>query len=268
MKKYYALEENKEESSADVYIFGDIVSWEWLENDTSSYTLAKELQELDAKNINVHINSYGGEVAEGLAIYNTLKNSKAKVTTICEGFACSSASVVFMAGEERIMRSASLLMIHNPWTCAAGNAEELRKQADDLETIGSAAIAAYTDAELSLTEKKLQKMLDAETWITPADALEWGFATSISKGGATENATEKAAASGRQAMFDAIAASLHATPAPPGDPDPPGPPQDSKPTDPPKDEKPEETPRDKGSAAKKTAAFFNAFLGATERKVK
>ena len=67
--KYYALETNGKE--ADIYIFGDITSWEWFDNDVSSYTLSKELQELgdDIEVINVHINSYGGEVAEGLAIY-------------------------------------------------------------------------------------------------------------------------------------------------------------------------------------------------------
>jgi len=99
MGKYYALEKNGKE--ADIYIFGDITSWEWYENDVSSYSLVKEIRALgpDVKQINVHINSYGGEVAEGLAIYNTLKNHKAKVRTIVDGFACSAASVVFMAGD-------------------------------------------------------------------------------------------------------------------------------------------------------------------------
>ena len=97
--KYYSLATNGKE--ADVYIFGDITSWEWFDNDVSSYTLSKELQELDKdiETINVHINSYGGEVAEGLAIHNLLKNHKAKVRTYCDGFACSIASVIFMAGD-------------------------------------------------------------------------------------------------------------------------------------------------------------------------
>ena len=113
-KKYFQLTQNNNE--VDIQIYGDITSWEWLESDVSSYTLSKQIEELECDQINVYINSYGGEVAEGLAIYNQLKRHKAKVKTVCDGFACSAASVVFMAGDERIMSTASLLMIHNAWT--------------------------------------------------------------------------------------------------------------------------------------------------------
>ena len=108
IKKYYALAVKDKEAS--IYIFGDIVSWELSESDVSSYTLAKEIEGLDVDTINVYINSYGGEVAEGLAIYNQLRRHKAKVKTYCDGFACSAASVVFMAGDERIMSNAFLVI--------------------------------------------------------------------------------------------------------------------------------------------------------------
>jgi ATP-dependent Clp protease protease subunit len=85
MKKYYSLEANGSET--DIYIFGDITSLEYFENDVSSFALSKILQTLEADKINVHINSYGGEVAEGLAIYNMLRNHKEKVRTFCDGFA-------------------------------------------------------------------------------------------------------------------------------------------------------------------------------------
>ena len=199
MKKYYALETNG--SEADVYIFGDITSWEWLESDVSSYTLSKELNELDTKieTINVHINSYGGEVAEGLAIYNMLRNHNAKVVTYCDGFACSIASVIFMAGDERIMNNASLLMIHNAWMYTAGNADQLRKDADDLEKITQASIEAYKSG-INITEDELKELLDDESWILPSEALEMGFATSI----VGEKITEKAAASARKALFTLV----------------------------------------------------------------
>ena len=199
MKKYYALETNG--SEADVYIFGDITSWEWFESDVSSYTLSKELNELDTKieTINVHINSYGGEVAEGLAIYNMLRNHNAKVVTYCDGFACSIASVIFMAGDERIMNNASLLMIHNAWMYTAGNADQLRKDADDLEKITQASIEAYK-SHVSITEDELKELLDNETWLLPSDALEKGFATSI----VGESATDKAAAGARKSLFALI----------------------------------------------------------------
>ena len=176
MKKYYSMV--AENNEANINIYGDITSWEWFESDVSSYTLSKELEALDVDTINVYINSYGGEVAEGLAIYNALKRHKAKIKTFCDGFACSVASVIFMAGDERIMSNVSLLMIHNAWTDIAGNAEQLRKQADDLETITQASINAYMGG-VNITEDELKQMLDDETWISPQDALSMGFATSV-----------------------------------------------------------------------------------------
>lgn len=176
MKKYYQLIQSG--TSADLYIYGDITSYPWYEDDVSSYNLSKELELLEVEKINCYINSYGGDVAEGLSIYNQLKRHSAKVTTICDGFACSAASVIFMAGDERVMNSASLLMIHNAWSYAAGNSEELRKQADDLEVITQASINAYMQS-VNITESELKALMDAESWILPADALAMGFATSI-----------------------------------------------------------------------------------------
>ena len=185
-RKYFSLEKTKQ--TANLYIYGDITSWPWLEGDVSSANLSKQLEALgDVDEINVYINSYGGEVAEGLAIYNALKRHKAKVRTICDGFACSIASVIFMAGDERVMNEASLLMIHNAWTFAEGNAAALRKQADDLEKITQASVEAYK-AHSSLEEEEIKALMDAETWITPDEAISYGFATSSEK-------TEKAKAS-------------------------------------------------------------------------
>ncbi len=186
-KRYYSLA--VEDREADIFVYGDITSWEWLESDVSSYTLAKEIEGLDVDAINVYINSYGGEVAEGLAIYNQLRRHKAKVKTYCDGFACSAASVVFMAGDERIMSNASLLMIHNAWMYTAGDPNQLRKDAEDLEKITEASINAYM-SRVNITEEKLKEMMDAETWITPVDALEMGFATSIVDGGVSKNASQ------------------------------------------------------------------------------
>lgn len=176
MKKYYSLV--TEDREANINIYGDITSWPWMDSDVSSYTLSKELEALDVDVINVYINSYGGEVAEGLAIYNSLKRHKAKIKTFCDGFAASIASVIFMAGDERIMSNASLLFIHNVWMYSAGNANQLRKQADDLDTMTQASVNTYMNC-VNITEEELKVMLDSETWIAPQDALIMGFATSI-----------------------------------------------------------------------------------------
>lgn len=178
MKKYFSIEQKEGESAAEIYIYGDLTSWEILDSDVSSYTLAKRIAEIQADEIRVYINSYGGEAAEGLAVYNALKRHPARIKTIVDGFACSAAVLPFVAGDERVMSASSLLMIHNTWTAAEGNAEQLRETAEALDKITQ----AYTTACMTVfqrSETALKAMLDAETWILPGDALEWGFATSI-----------------------------------------------------------------------------------------
>ncbi len=180
-RQYYSME--KVGNEANINIYGDISAYSDGEN-ANIRSLAKVLEEMtDVKRLNVYINSYGGEVAEGLAIYNALKRHKAKVRTICDGFACSIASVIFMAGDERIMNDSSLLMIHNAWSLGMGNAEQLRKQADDLDKITEASVVAY-QTHSNLSGEEIRDLMDKESWILPEEALEYGFATHIEK---TEN---------------------------------------------------------------------------------
>ena len=213
-QKYYALELDEETKEADLMIFGDITSYPWMESDVSSYNLSKKLAELDADRINVHINSYGGEVAEGLAIYNTLKQHRAKIRTYCDGFACSIASVIFMSGDERIMSNASMLMIHNPWTYASGNAAELRKTAEDLDKMAQASVNAYME-NATITEEEIKALMDEETWILPQEALDYGFATSVTG----TQAIDKHSQSVRKKVFQMLA-SKPAQPVQPPKPEP------------------------------------------------
>lgn len=230
-KKYFQLTQNNNE--VDIQIYGDITSWDWFESDISSYTLSKQIEGLECDVINVYINSYGGEVAEGLAIYNQLKRHKAKVKTICDGFACSAASVVFMAGDERVMSTASLLMIHNAWTWASGNANDLRKQADDLDKITQASINAYMQ-EVNVTEEELKQMLDDETWITPQEAIEKGFITTI----VNEKDSDKASQSVKKSLISMIVNSKKD--------------DDNKDND-------DTTEKDEGSKEHTECSFFNTF---------
>lgn len=200
-QKYYQMLVDEEKKTAEILIYGDITSWEWYESDVSSYTLTKELQSLtkDIEHIKVYINSYGGEVAEGLAIYNELKRHEAKVTTYCDGFAASIASVIFMAGDERIMNNASLLFIHNAWSYCSGNSNDLKKAAEDLEKITQASVNAYLE-KVGVSEEKLKELMDAETWLSPMECLDMGFCTTIE--GISES--DKATQSVRKAMFEKL----------------------------------------------------------------
>ena len=199
-KNFFSLV--KENQTATLNIYGDITSWACKElGEVSAVNLSRQLEALgDVEQIDVYINSYGGEVAEGLAIYNALKRHKAKVRTYCDGFACSIASVIFMAGDERIMNESSLLMIHNAWTMAVGNSAELRKQADDLEKITQASVEAYK-SHSSLSEEEIKKLMDNETWILPEEALSYGFATTVEKA-----EREKASQSAWLQLFNIIKA--------------------------------------------------------------
>jgi ATP-dependent Clp protease protease subunit len=194
VNKYYSLETNKDKAVLNIY--GDITSCPWVKSDVSAYNLTQELDEINADVIEVYINSYGGECAEGIAIYNALKRHKAKIKTYVDGFACSIASVVAMAGDERYMYPTSLLMIHNAWTMTAGNANDLRKEADTLETITESSIKAY-ESVANISREEIKALMDAETWLTANEALEKGFITDI----LAETANEKASQSVRKAVY-------------------------------------------------------------------
>lgn len=178
MHRYYSLQQ--EGDTTEIYIYGEITSNRRRVEDVSSTSLLKELEGMEAKEIDVYINSFGGEVSESLAIYNQLRRSGARVRTICDGFACSGASVVFMAGKERLMQPASLLMVHNAWTWAEGDPGGLRKAAEDLDVVNSASVEAYLSG-VTIPENRLRELMERETWISPEQAVEMGFATGIAK---------------------------------------------------------------------------------------
>ena len=185
---YFSISRRPEEQAADIYIFGDIAQNRGglsgllqANSDQSSYDLANQIAGIPEDwAITVHINSNGGELKEGLGIYNVLK-SRGNVTTICEGFAASAGSVIFCAGKTRIMQPASLLFIHQAQMETQGNADDFQKAADDLRIVTSAAVEAYKEAGITIDDDQLGAMLKAETWITPEEAVAYGFATQISE---------------------------------------------------------------------------------------
>ena len=185
---YFSISRRPEEQAADIYIFGDIAQNRGglsgllqANSDQSSYDLANQIAGIPEDwSVTVHINSNGGELKEGLGIYNVLK-SRGNVTTICEGFAASAGSVIFCAGKTRIMQPASLLFIHQAQMETQGNADDFQKAADDLRIVTSAAVEAYKEAGITIDDDQLGAMLKAETWITPEEAVAYGFATQISE---------------------------------------------------------------------------------------
>lgn len=154
---------------------------EIVESKTSQRYFVDNLQGLVAGDkVNLYINSMGGSVKEALGIHSVLQRCPATVTAYIDGFAASAASVIAMAAEKVIMPRNTAMMIHNAAWWAFGNPAELRKSADDLEVINKAAIESYTmHAGEKLPEDKLQQMLDAETWLTAEQCLEYGLADEL-----------------------------------------------------------------------------------------
>ena len=184
-KPMWEIRQSANAGTVDIYIYGDVEgdSYDWwtdevIESETSANHFRDELAKYpNATQINIYINSYGGSVFEGTAIYNQLRRNPAHKTVYIDGFACSVASVIAMAGDEIVMPRNALMMIHNMWMGAVGNAAELRKAADDLDVINAAGRGAYlAKAGDKLPEAKLIEMMDAETWLTAEDCIAYGLA--------------------------------------------------------------------------------------------
>ena len=181
------------ETNTDIYIYGDIrkpdLIDKWFGDDesrTDALSFAEAIDNVDTPNLTVHINSYGGSVSEGLAIYSLLRQFKGHLITIVDGFACSAASVIFMAGDERIVPESGILMIHNAWTSAQGDSNAMKKAALDLEKITQPSVDIYC-SKTGLSEEQIKKMMDEETWITSKEAYELNFSTSINKNEAMQS---------------------------------------------------------------------------------
>lgn len=176
MKHYYAIQQL--ERTADIYIFGDITPVEWFDGDVSAYGLVQQIKELDADEIRVHIDSYGGSVSEGWAIYSALRQHPAKITSYGDGFVASAALYPFLAGDLRIASTLSAYYFHPVSIAAAGYAKDLRAAADEADLMTGIGINAFVE-RTGLTAEEVQAMMEAETWLTPAQALDCGLATSI-----------------------------------------------------------------------------------------
>lgn len=185
-KQMWKLEQSeKDRGVLELYIYGDVEGddrdwWtgQMIESETSANYFRETLAAYpNVKAIHIYINSYGGSVFEGTAIYNQLKRHPAEKVVYVDGFACSVASVIAMAGDRVIMPKNAMMMIHNAWSYVCGNAAELRKAADDLDTINRGNRQAYLQKVGNrLTEDQLVAMLDEEKWLTAEECIEYGFA--------------------------------------------------------------------------------------------
>lgn len=187
-KKFDIKQIGENNRTLDIYLYGEIQDdyydcWRdrKIESTTSANYVRKALEEAgEIDNINIYINSIGGSVAEGNAIFNILKRSPAYKTVYIDAYAYSVASVIAMCGDKIVMPSNATMMIHNASWCCCGNSVELRKSADDLDIINEASCNSYLiKAGDKLNKERLTEMLNAETFLTAEKALEAGLCDEI-----------------------------------------------------------------------------------------
>ena len=168
-----------------LYLNGVIAEESWYGDEVTPQLLKDEL-DADNGDIEVWINSVGGDVMAATQIYNMLKSYNGKVTVKIDSLAASAASVIAMAGDEVLMSPLSLIMIHNPLTIAAGDVSDMQKAIDMLEEVKESIINAY-ELKSGLSRTKISHLMDCETWLNAKKAVELGFADSIMF---TENDTD------------------------------------------------------------------------------
>lgn len=170
---WYRIQAKAADQAPEIYIYDEIGYW-----GSDAKTFADDLNRIDADEIVVHLNSPGGEIFDGLAIYQSLKNHKASVTIVVDGLAASIASVIAMAADRLVMAPKATMMIHDGWTMGVGNAADLRKLADLLDKQSEIIASVYADRSGQPVDFWRAAMLD-ETWYNAEEALAAGLIDEI-----------------------------------------------------------------------------------------
>lgn len=164
----------KAESGSELILDGVIAKDSWSGDEVTPKLFRDELAQHQGS-VTVRINSPGGDVAAGVAIYNYLNEHEGEVTVKVDGMAASVASLIAMAGDNIVMLPGSMLMVHLPWIVAAGNSDDMAQVITMLEKTGESMVAIYA-ARTGQSEERINELLKAETWMTAEDAVKLGFA--------------------------------------------------------------------------------------------
>ncbi|ELT91824.1 hypothetical protein CAPTEDRAFT_47846, partial [Capitella teleta] len=172
-RQWYTFK-NEANQIPELFIFDDIDDWYGV----SAQSVVDQIRNLEASDINVRLNSRGGMVFEGIAIYNALRLHKASIHVTIEGLAASIASVIAMAGDTVTIAENAMMMIHNPYGWAQGDAESMRKTADIMDKIADSIAVSYT-ARTGKSLDEMKALMDSETWYTATEALAAGLVDQV-----------------------------------------------------------------------------------------
>lgn len=154
----------------------DAIGAGFFDESITAKTIKDQLDSFNNEDVAVRINSPGGDVFDGFAIYNLLNQYQGNVTVHIDGLAASAASIIAMAGNEILMAENGLMMIHNPWSFAIGSASEMRDTADLLDKIRDSIVTTY-HAKTGVDKEEIAEMMANETWLNAEESIEKGFAT-------------------------------------------------------------------------------------------
>ena len=170
------------DGKAEIFIYSDI-GYDWWEDKSTAQLFAEELKNLgDISSIDLHINSNGGDVFDGQAIHSLIKNHKGFVTAYIDGLAASIATVIAMGADKVIMPKNAMMMIHNAWTGLYGNANDLRKMADDLDHINDTIVNTYLAKVKDKTdEATIRDLMNKESWLNAEECLSLGLCDEVSE---------------------------------------------------------------------------------------
>jgi ATP-dependent Clp endopeptidase proteolytic subunit ClpP len=174
-RHWYAIQQT-EDGEAEVSIYDEIGF-----GGVTAKSFLAELKKLSGQRVHLRINSVGGSVVEGAAIYNALRRHKGGLVVHIDALAASMASVIAMAGDETLIADNALVMIHNPWGMTMGDADELRKEADILDKLKATLVNAYV-RKTGMEAEQVAQMMDDETWLDATEAVALGFADAIEDG--------------------------------------------------------------------------------------
>ncbi|WP_066017947.1 head maturation protease, ClpP-related [Endozoicomonas atrinae] len=172
-RQWFAFK-NEAGQTPELFIYDDIDDW-W---GVSAQSIVDQIRDTEASDINVRINCRGGMVFEGIAIYNALRLHKASIHISIEGLAASIASVIAMAGDTVTIAENAMMMIHNPYGWAQGDAEAMRKTAEVMDKIADSIAVSYT-ARTGKTIDDMKALMEAETWFTAKEALDIGLVDQV-----------------------------------------------------------------------------------------
>ena len=204
IQKFYALEKS-DNGEATIHLYDEVGAF-----GSGSKEFLADLAKLDGQHLHLRINSHGGSVVEGTAIYNALRRHKGGLTVHIDALAASMASVIAMAGAPVYIADNALLMIHNPWTVSMGDSDQLRREAALLDKLKDSLRNAYV-RKTGMEADRIAQMMDEETWLDAVEAVALGFADAIEEGVA---AAATATPESLRARFDTFAKAKYMDPEP------------------------------------------------------